>query len=92
MFIQDNVKNGIGGDRTVQEHKDIANEKFDRAKHFFSEEYFPEERRDQFIFRFKKVGQIAVSWPNVLTSFSGHHGVAKARRLPGIHQLVTRLH
>ena len=88
------MKNGIGGDRTLQEHKDVANEKIDRAKHFFSEEYFPEERRDQFIFRFKKVGHIAVSCPNtnISTNFSGHHGVAKARRLPGIHQLVTRLH
>ncbi len=56
------MKSGIGADRTLQEHKDTANEKVDRAKHFFSEEYFPEERRDQFIFRFKKVGRIAVSY------------------------------
>ncbi|OBZ77928.1 hypothetical protein A0H81_01631 [Grifola frondosa] len=42
-------------DRVPQGHKDRANEHYDRAKHFFSEEYFPEERRDQFIYRGKKV-------------------------------------
>lgn len=47
-------RNGLS-DRVPQDHKDTAQEKLDRAKHFFSEEYFPEERRDQFIFRFKKV-------------------------------------
>jgi hypothetical protein len=47
-------RNGLG-DRVSQDHKDAVQEKLDRAKHFFSEEYFPEERRDQFIFRFKKV-------------------------------------
>lgn len=31
------------------------NENVDRAKNFLKEEYFPEERRDQFIFRGKKV-------------------------------------
>jgi hypothetical protein len=48
------IRNGLG-DRVPQEHKDTVQEKLDRAKHFFSEEYFPEERRDQFVFRFKKV-------------------------------------
>ncbi|KAL7283990.1 hypothetical protein ACG7TL_001263 [Trametes sanguinea] len=42
-------------DRVPQEHKDRANEHFDRAKRVLSEEYFPEERRDQFIYRAKKV-------------------------------------
>lgn len=49
-------------DRVPQEHKDRANEQrekasehVDRAKRFLSDEYFPEERRDQFIFRGKKV-------------------------------------
>lgn len=49
-------------DRVPQEHKDRANdqrakanEQVDRAKQFLSEEYFPEERRDQFIYRGKKV-------------------------------------
>lgn len=42
-------------DRIPQEHKDRANDQTDRAKKFFTEEYFPEERRDQFIYRGKKV-------------------------------------
>jgi hypothetical protein len=44
------------GDRVPQEHKDRANEHYDRAKTFLADEYFPEERRDQFIYRGKKVG------------------------------------
>ncbi|KDR72326.1 hypothetical protein GALMADRAFT_213339 [Galerina marginata CBS 339.88] len=43
------------GDRVPQEHKDNANDQLERGKRFLSEEYFPEERRDQFIFRLKKV-------------------------------------
>ncbi|KAL0948737.1 hypothetical protein HGRIS_008869 [Hohenbuehelia grisea] len=42
-------------DRIPQEHKDRANEKYDRGREFLTEEYFPEERRDQFIYRGKKV-------------------------------------
>jgi hypothetical protein len=42
-------------DRVPQEHKDRANDHFDRGKKFLTEEYFPKERRDQFIYRFKKV-------------------------------------
>ncbi|KAI0781790.1 hypothetical protein C8Q75DRAFT_790036 [Abortiporus biennis] len=42
-------------DRVPQEHKDRASDHVDRGKRFFSEEYFPPERRDQFIFRAKKV-------------------------------------
>jgi len=41
--------------RVPQEHKDRANEHLDGTKNWFSEEYFPEERRDQFIYRAKKV-------------------------------------
>lgn len=55
--IQDNML-----DRVPQEHKDRANEQkdkahdqYDRAKQFLTDEYFPEERRDQFIYRGKKV-------------------------------------
>lgn len=40
-----------------QEHKDKANDHFERGKNFLSEEYFPEERRDQFIYRAKKVSK-----------------------------------
>ncbi|KAI0674595.1 hypothetical protein C8Q78DRAFT_1117563 [Trametes maxima] len=42
-------------ERIPQEHKDRANEHYDRAKRVLAEEYFPEERRDQFIYRGKKV-------------------------------------
>ncbi|KAF8956220.1 hypothetical protein BDZ97DRAFT_1852748 [Flammula alnicola] len=52
--FRDNVKEGIN-DRIPQQHKDTASDQFEHAKHFFSEEYFPEERRDQFLFRGKKV-------------------------------------
>ncbi|KDR71966.1 hypothetical protein GALMADRAFT_253273 [Galerina marginata CBS 339.88] len=52
--IRDNVRDGFN-DRIPQQHKDNANEQLERGKHFLSEEYFPEERRDQFIFRLKKV-------------------------------------
>lgn len=42
-------------DRIPQEHKNRASDELDRAKTFFSDEYFPKERRDQFIYRGKKV-------------------------------------
>ncbi|KAF9560678.1 hypothetical protein CPC08DRAFT_665210 [Agrocybe pediades] len=42
-------------DKIPQKHKDMAKERSDRTREFFTEEYFPEERRDQFIFRLKKV-------------------------------------
>lgn len=41
--------------RIPQEHKDKASEQHERVKNFLADEYFPEERRDQFIFRGKKV-------------------------------------
>lgn len=46
--------------RIPQEHKDKANEHQDRLKNFLSEEYFPEERREQFIYRGKKVSLAAL--------------------------------
>ena len=49
-FLQDSML-----DRVPQEHKDKATGHFDRGKEFLSEEYFPQERRDQFIYRGKKV-------------------------------------
>lgn len=49
-MFQDNMT-----DRVPQEHKDRANDNFNRAKQVLSEDYFPEERRDQFIYRGKKV-------------------------------------
>lgn len=58
-------KNGLMGklrgmkdqisDKIPQEHKDKASDHVDRAKQFLSEEYFPPERRDQFVYRLKKV-------------------------------------
>ncbi|CAA7258482.1 unnamed protein product [Cyclocybe aegerita] len=52
--FRDNVRDGFN-ERVPQEQQDTAREKVDRTKQFFTEEYFPEERRDQFIFRGKKV-------------------------------------
>ncbi|KAI0373547.1 hypothetical protein BV20DRAFT_937833 [Pilatotrama ljubarskyi] len=48
------VKDTLRG-RVPDEHKERANEHKDRIKNFLSDEYFPEERRDQFMFRLKKV-------------------------------------
>ncbi|KAG6850983.1 hypothetical protein H0H87_001601 [Tephrocybe sp. NHM501043] len=44
-------------DRVPQEHRD----RMDRGKQFLSEDYFPPERRDQFIYRGKKVCSFPVS-------------------------------
>ena len=41
--------------RIPHEYKDHVRDHRDRVKTFFNEEYFPPERREQFIFRFKKV-------------------------------------
>ncbi|KAH9944711.1 hypothetical protein B0H21DRAFT_863006 [Amylocystis lapponica] len=48
------MKDSLTG-RVPPEHKDRANEHFNRAKNFLSDEYFPQERRDQLLFRGKKV-------------------------------------
>jgi len=48
------MRDGIS-DRIPQQHKDKASDQIDRGKHFLSEEFFPESRRDQFIYRGKKV-------------------------------------
>lgn len=42
-------------DRIPSEHKGKAHDHAERSKKFLVEEYFPEERRDQFIYRIKKV-------------------------------------
>ncbi|KAI0311876.1 hypothetical protein OF83DRAFT_1068125 [Amylostereum chailletii] len=42
-------------DRIPQDNKDSAREKLDHGRRVLAEEYFPEERRDQFIYRGKKV-------------------------------------
>jgi len=48
------MRDGLS-DKIPQQHKDTANQHFERGKVFLTEEYFPEERRDQFLFRGKKV-------------------------------------
>ncbi|EJD07781.1 uncharacterized protein FOMMEDRAFT_16402 [Fomitiporia mediterranea MF3/22] len=75
--------------RVPQEHKDKASEHHDRVKTFLSEEYFPEERRDQFIFRGKKVivecqrhddYQQAVRWLlGFLEEYAGHAHTASSK-------------
>ncbi|KAF9488921.1 hypothetical protein BDN71DRAFT_1456787 [Pleurotus eryngii] len=69
-------------DKIPQEHKDRASDQYDRTRHFLTEEYFPEERRDQFIFRGKKViiecqkhedYQESIRWLlNYLEEYVGH--------------------
>ncbi|KZO93654.1 hypothetical protein CALVIDRAFT_539829 [Calocera viscosa TUFC12733] len=68
-------------DRIPQEHKDRFNEQKGKVKDFFDEQ-FPEERRDQFIWRMKKVVvecqkhddyQAAMNWfLNFLETYSAH--------------------
>lgn len=55
--LKDKMKDLTNGlmDRIPQDHKDRAGDQYDRGKTFMLEEYFPEERRDQFIYRGKKV-------------------------------------
>ena len=53
-------------DRIPQEHKDKAAHHYEKGKKFFTEEFFPEERRDQFIYRGKKVDPAIVSLVLVL--------------------------
>ncbi|KAK0454266.1 uncharacterized protein EV420DRAFT_1695817 [Desarmillaria tabescens] len=52
--IMGKVKNGISN-AIPQQYKDRANEKVSNGKQFLSEEYFPKERREQWIWRAKKV-------------------------------------
>ncbi|KIJ56192.1 hypothetical protein M422DRAFT_774043 [Sphaerobolus stellatus SS14] len=42
-------------ERVPGQYRDRVNAQFDRARHFFGEEYFPKERRERFIYRAKKV-------------------------------------
>ena len=53
-LMHSTIQNGLS-DRVPQEHKDRVGDGFDRAKNFLADEYFPQERRDQFIYRGKKV-------------------------------------
>ncbi|KAH9925978.1 uncharacterized protein B0H18DRAFT_1085153 [Fomitopsis serialis] len=91
-------KNGLMGkirgvrdqlnEKIPQEHKDRANDHVDRAKNFLSDEYFPPERRDQFIYRLKKVViecqnhkdyQESITWLlGWLEEYAGHGKTAAA--------------
>ncbi|KAF8263795.1 hypothetical protein EI94DRAFT_1772841 [Lactarius quietus] len=48
------LKNGLS-DRVPQEHKETTREKLEHGRKVLAEDYFPEDRRDQFIYRGKKV-------------------------------------
>jgi hypothetical protein len=48
------VRDGLS-DRSPQQHKDTAHDHLNRGKQFLTEEYFPEKRQDQCIYRGKKV-------------------------------------
>jgi hypothetical protein len=47
-------QNGLS-DLVPQDHKDDARDKINQGRKVLSEDYFPEDRRDQFIYRIKKV-------------------------------------
>lgn len=76
-------------DRIPQEHKDRAHEQYDKTRDFLRDE-FPEERRDQFIYRMKKVivecqkhddYQDAISW--FITALETYHGHSKTMAATG---------
>jgi hypothetical protein len=54
---QDNLTSRVPDDR-----KDQLRGHRDRAHEFLTEEYFPEERRDQFIYRMKKVRELVATF------------------------------
>lgn len=55
--FKERIRNYAGGvsDRIPQQQRDRASEHYERGRKFLAEEYFPVERRDQFIYRGKKV-------------------------------------
>ncbi|OAX34933.1 hypothetical protein K503DRAFT_774020 [Rhizopogon vinicolor AM-OR11-026] len=55
--LRDRVRGFAGGitDRVPQQHRERAHDQLERSRKFLTEEYFPVERRDQFIYRGKKV-------------------------------------
>lgn len=82
--VRDNI-----AERIPQQHKDKAQEHFERGRKFLAEEYFPEERRDQFIYRGKKViiecqkhddYQDAFRWLLSVTEDYANRGLAVAGR------------
>ncbi|KAG1792741.1 uncharacterized protein HD556DRAFT_1377609 [Suillus plorans] len=55
--FKERIRGYAGGlsERFPQQHRDRASEHYERGRKFLAEEYFPVERRDQFIYRGKKV-------------------------------------
>ncbi|KAH7912681.1 hypothetical protein BJ138DRAFT_1147826 [Hygrophoropsis aurantiaca] len=85
-------------ERIPEGHKQKIGEHYDRGRHYLMDEYFPEERRDQFIFRAKKViiecqkhddYQEAMRW--LLTSIEEYagHGQHIATHAKESHQTAT---
>jgi hypothetical protein len=82
------VKDKLFGlkDRIPEEHRqkvgDIYNENLGKTKQFLKDE-FPEERRDQFIYRLKKVCSSLIFLCDARIEFGlkGHRRMSKTRRL-----------
>ncbi|KAG6334324.1 hypothetical protein ID866_4769 [Astraeus odoratus] len=82
--VRDNI-----ADRIPQHQKERTQEQYERGRKFLTEEYFPEERRDQFIYRGKKViiecqkhedYQDALRWLLSVAEDYASHGVNVAGR------------
>jgi hypothetical protein len=71
------MRDGLS-DRIPQQHKDKASDQFDRGKKFLTEEYFPEERRDQFIYRGKKV-RLDVFYTVIVRQYFVYRSLSSAR-------------
>ena len=54
VFSNSSIQNGLS-DGIPQEHKDAVRDRIEQGRKVLAEEYFPEDRRDQFIYRIKKV-------------------------------------
>jgi Family of unknown function (DUF5923) len=54
LYSQSLNQNGLS-DLVPQDHKEQARDKIDQGRKALVEDYFPEDRRDQFIYRIKKV-------------------------------------
>ena len=90
MIFQDNVKGSLA-DRVPDKHKDLARDKVERGKQFLSEEYLPKDRRDQFIYRGKKVRTFfwLLCIQQLFILPLGYHGMSETRRLPGVCDLAA---
>ena len=85
-------------DRVPQEHKDKTKDKYNDGKRVLTEEYFPEERRDQFIYRGKKVivecqrhddYQESIKWLLTLVEEYAGHGKHIATHGKDAHGQIT---